>query len=100
MKDVLYFRIFDADGKVVVDTDETRLTTQAGPIADLKKQLDSVRPPHELTRSEKDRVIAEVTSIVGRTHSDETVSLLVSLSAEPARARPCPSQSQSAPPST
>ena len=100
VKDVLYFRIFDADGKVVVDTDETRLTTQAGPIADLKKQLDSVRPPHELTRSEKDRVIAEVTSIVGRTHSDETVSLLVSLSAEPRRARPCPSQSQSAPPST
>ena len=71
VKDVLYFRIFDADGKVVVDTDETRLTTQAGPIADLKRQLDSVRPPHELTRSEKDRVIAKVASIVGHTRSQQ-----------------------------
>ena len=64
VNNVLHFRIFDANGKVVVDTDETRLTTQAGPIADLKRQLDSVRPPHQLTGSEKDRVIAEVTSIV------------------------------------
>ena len=67
VKGVLYFRIFGADGKVVVDTDETRLTTQAGPIADLKRQLDSVRPPHKLTRSEKDRVVTAVTSIVGHT---------------------------------
>ena len=67
VKGVLYFRIFGADGKVVVDTDETRLTTQAGPIADLKRRLDSVRPPHELTRSEKDRVVTAVTSIVDHT---------------------------------
>ena len=73
VKDVLYFRIFDADGKVVVDTDETRLTRQAGPIADLKRQLDSVRPPHELTRSEKNRVVTAVTSIVG--HSKTWVEL-------------------------
>jgi len=74
VKGVLYFRIFGADGKVVVDTDETRLTTQAGPIADLKRQLDSMRPPHELTRSEKDRVVTAVTSIVGhnRTPSAKT----------------------------
>ncbi|MFI5458435.1 MAG: ABC transporter permease [Isosphaerales bacterium] len=69
VKGVLHFHIFDADGKVVVDTDGTRLTTKAGPIADLKKQLDSLRPPHELSRSEKDRVIAAVTSIVGYTLS-------------------------------
>ena len=65
VNDVLHFRIFDADGKVVVDTDQTRLTTQAGSIEDLKRQLDGVRPPHELTRSEKDQVVTAVTSIVG-----------------------------------
>ena len=65
VKGVLHFRTYDADGRVVVDTDETSLTTQAGPIADLKRQLESLWPPHELTSSEKDRVIAAVTSIVG-----------------------------------
>jgi ABC-type polysaccharide/polyol phosphate export permease len=69
LKGVLHFHIFDADGKVVVDTDATSLPTKAGPIADLKQQFDSLRPPHELTRSEKDRVIAAVTSIVGHTLS-------------------------------
>ena len=64
---VLHFRSFDGDGKVVVDMDETRLTTQAGLIEDLKGQLDSLWPPHELNSSEKDRVIAAVTSIVGHT---------------------------------
>ncbi len=67
VKDVLYFRIFDADGKVVVDTDEARLTTQAEPIADLKRRLEILWPPHELTSSEEDRVIAAVTSIVWTT---------------------------------
>ena len=66
VKGVLHFRTFDADGGVVVDTDETSLTTQTGSIADLKRQLESLWSPHELTSSpEKDRVIAAVTSIVG-----------------------------------
>ena len=65
VKGVLHFRTFDGDGRVVVDTDETSLTTQAGPIADLKRQLESLWSPHELTSSEKDRIIAAVTSIVG-----------------------------------
>ena len=64
---VLHFRIFDDDGKVVVDTDEKRLTEQARQIEDLRKQLESLWPPHELTRSDKDRVITAVTSIVGHT---------------------------------
>ena len=62
---VLHFRIFDGDGKVVVDTDEKRLTEQARQIEDLRKQLESLWPPHELTRSDKGRVITAVTSIVG-----------------------------------
>jgi len=61
---VLHFRIFDGDGKKVVDTDEKRLTEQARQIAALKNQLKSLWPPHEPTRSEKVQVIDEVTSIV------------------------------------
>ena len=64
VKNVLHFRIFDRDGQMVVDTDETKLTKQAGPIEDLRKQLESLWPPHGLTESEKDRVIAAVTSIL------------------------------------
>jgi len=65
--DVLHFRIFDGDGKMVVDTDEKRLTDQAQQIENLKKQLESVWPPHGLTSSEKDWVITAVASIVGHT---------------------------------
>ena len=69
---VLHFRIFDGDGKMVVDTDEKRLTEQARQIEDLRKQLESLWPPHELTGSEKDRVITAVTSIVG--HSQDLLA--------------------------
>jgi CRISPR-associated protein Cas8a1/Csx13 len=67
---VLHFRIFNDDGKMVVDTDEKSLTKQAQPIEDLRKQLESLWPPHELTDSEEDRVIATVTSIVGHTERE------------------------------
>jgi hypothetical protein len=62
---VLHFRIFNVDGKMVVDTDEKKLTQQPQQIEGLRKQLESVWPPHELTQSEKARLIAGVTSIVG-----------------------------------
>ena len=52
---VLHFRIFDGDGKVIVDTDERKLTEQAGEIEDLRKQLESCGPPTRLTSSEEDR---------------------------------------------
>ena len=67
IKDVLRFRIFDGDGKAVVDTDETRLMKQAKRIEDLRKQLESLGPHHKLAGSDKDRVITAVTSIVGHT---------------------------------
>ena len=69
VNNVLHFRIFDGDGKVVVDTDEKRLTGQARQIEDLKKQLESLWPPHELTTSDKGRAITAVTSIVGYTRN-------------------------------
>ena len=67
VNNALHFRIFDGDGKVVVDTDEKKLTEQARQIEDLKKQLESLWPPHELTRSDKGWVITAVKSIVGHT---------------------------------
>ena len=70
VKGVLYLRIFNADGKVVLDTDQTRLTMQAGPIEALKRQLDSSRPPHELTRSEKYKIVTALTSIFRPSLSD------------------------------
>ena len=48
---VLHFRIFDGDGKVVVDTDEKRLTEQARLIKSLGKQLEILWPSHVLTTS-------------------------------------------------
>ena len=49
---VLHFRIFDGDGKKVVDTDEKRLTEQVRQIEDLRKRLEKLWPPHDLTESE------------------------------------------------
>ena len=64
---VLHFRIFDADGNAVVDIDERRLPERAAQFLILKKRLEGLRPPHELTRGEKDEVIAGVAAIVYRT---------------------------------
>jgi subtilisin family serine protease len=66
---LLHFRIFDGDGKLVVDIDEKSLADQAQPIEELRKHLESLGPPHEMTRSEKDQVVTAVTSIIGRTLS-------------------------------
>src|SRR5262249_10452230 len=83
VKNVLYFRILDRDGKMVVDTDEKSMATQPEPMEDLREQLERLWPPHELTKSEKGRVIAAVTSIGGlttypeiaRQHSEEIEEL-------------------------
>ena len=48
-------------------TDEKVLTKQARQIEALRKQLETLWPPHELTTSEKVRVLDAVRSILGRT---------------------------------
>jgi ABC-type polysaccharide/polyol phosphate export permease len=68
---VLHFRIINGAGKIVVDTDENRLPERERPIEDLRKQLETLQPPHKITESEKARGIAAVTSIVGHTIDDE-----------------------------
>jgi hypothetical protein len=70
---LLYFRTFAGDGKVVVDTDETRLTEHAREIEDLRKRLSKLWPPPPMegrliARKAKMPIIAAVTSIVGYPH--------------------------------
>ena len=63
--DGLRFRIFGVDGNVVVESAEMSLTSRAGQIADLKKQLENLWPTHQLTEGEKVRVVTAVASIFG-----------------------------------
>ncbi len=62
---VLHFRAFDENGQLVVNIDESRMTNQGRPIEDFKKQLANLQP-HKLTKSEKQRVIAAASLIVGQ----------------------------------
>ena len=65
---VLHFRIFDGDGKEVVHTDENRLKEEKPQIGqqieELRKRLENLWPPHQLTSDDKVGVITTVTSIV------------------------------------
>jgi hypothetical protein len=73
---LLHIRIFDAGGKSVMDTDETKLSdAQVVAILTLKRQLQGLLAPHELTGGEKARVIRKVTSIVAQTSQDTQPTL-------------------------
>jgi hypothetical protein len=65
--DLLHIRIFDAAGKGVMDTNETKLSdAQAVAIATLKRELPDLLPPQVLIGARKARIIRKVISIVGR----------------------------------
>ena len=76
VQNVLHFRIFDADGKRVVDTGENQLPDKAPQIAELKSLLSDLWGVPQLSQSDKDRVITAVTSIVGHTLSDAFLTKL------------------------
>jgi hypothetical protein len=61
----LHFRVYDRHGKLDEDTDDTKLTDKARKLEDLRRQLESLQPPHELTKREKRRAISTAASIVG-----------------------------------
>jgi hypothetical protein len=48
---------------MIVDTDKKGLTPKVQQIEDLKGQLESLCPPHDLTGNEKDRLLTAVTLI-------------------------------------
>ena len=63
VRGVLHFRIFEGGGRKVVDTDESRLTAQAGPIADLKQRLENLWPPSAQGRRTKPSVRLHQSSV-------------------------------------
>jgi hypothetical protein len=66
-KGLLHVRSFDGGGNLVVDTDETSLPkTKAAAISTLKQELPGLLTPHRPTRDEKDKIIAELASILDR----------------------------------
>jgi hypothetical protein len=75
VQNVLHFRIFDTDGKMVVETDENRLPDKTQQIARLKLWRENgfleraIRsksdPSDEYSRTNLDLLVATVTSIVG-----------------------------------
>jgi AAA domain, putative AbiEii toxin, Type IV TA system len=71
MDRVFHFRIFDGDGRVVVDTDVRRLAEQSQSVDNLSEKLERLWPPNDITESEKIWVIAAITSIIGRTYLNE-----------------------------
>ena len=73
---LLHIRIFDAGGKSVIDTDETKLSdAQVAAILTLKRQLQGLPAPHVLTSGEKARVVRKVRSIVAQTSQDTQPTL-------------------------
>jgi hypothetical protein len=63
---VLHFRVFDPDGKKVVDTDENSLKEKSQQIADLRNQLEALWPPHQLTGNEESQVITALVPLIGQ----------------------------------
>ena len=63
VKGVLHFRVFDRQGKRVVDADEKELSGQTGEIERLKGQLSGLWATHELTGREKRQVIDRLAEI-------------------------------------
>ena len=62
----LQIRIFDADSRMVVDADESRIPANRRPeIDELKKRLANLWPPRNLNGNEKTEIINKATAIVG-----------------------------------
>ena len=85
---LLHFRIFDCMGAEVVNTDETKLVSQAQPLAELRKKLQPYWPPHKLNWTESDMSIRRIASILGHTLKGNTRRLRPSSSAPMAAPSP------------
>ncbi len=62
----LHFRVFDWDGRLLVNTNEGRLPELARQIDELRRQLAGLWPPHRIKEAEKPSAIWAVTSIVAQ----------------------------------
>ena len=65
---VFQLRIFDDAGRMIVDADLKKQTDQLRRVEHLRRQLEPLWPPHQLTDNEKDLVINAVTRIINPIH--------------------------------
>jgi hypothetical protein len=67
---LVHIRTRDDNGRLVADTDEKKQpATHAAAFASLKQKLPGLMPPHPLSTAERNQVLAEVFSIIGRPHA-------------------------------
>jgi hypothetical protein len=66
---VLHFRVFDGEGKMILDADETKLWRREIAIEDLRKDLEGLWPPRELAQNERRRLTAELRSALDLTRT-------------------------------
>jgi hypothetical protein len=79
VENVLHFRVFDSEGKVVADNDEKSLPEQAQRIDALRNELDVLWSSNTLSKIAKRRVIAAVKSIIGYAPDDLSYNGVVEL---------------------
>jgi tetratricopeptide (TPR) repeat protein len=72
----LCIRVFERDGNLLVDTDESQLPEKAKDFEKFKETLkeEELWAPHRLTKGETNRVINTVSSLVGLTDSESESS--------------------------
>ena len=80
---VLHFRLFDRDGSLVEDTDETRLMSRAGQLEELRSRIETSWPPREMTRGEMNRIIESVESLCQNTQLNLTADADVAVNQDP-----------------
>jgi multidrug efflux pump subunit AcrB len=80
--DGLYFRRFDSKGTMVTDAAESSLPKKAKKIDRLKHQLATLWPPHELTGTESQDLVAAVTYIIGGSRKLDSVSIAAELDSQ------------------
>ncbi len=61
----LHFRIFNSDGKLLVDKNEQMLSDRRSNMKALKARLENLWPPHHVTKLEKYDVLSGVMEIFG-----------------------------------
>jgi hypothetical protein len=70
VRGVLHFRIFDNDGRKVVDTNENELPDKGPQLAQLRPLLSGLWGQSPTASTDRDRIVGAVTSIVDHIHFD------------------------------
>jgi hypothetical protein len=79
VRGVLHFRIFENDGRTVVDTDESRLTVHATEIRIFKDLLERLYPPHELMPNDIEYILTTVIKLTAQNNLEDLSYELASM---------------------